>query len=37
MGVVAWLTAIAGAAFLLLAHHLISGQSSSRRGWFAHR
>jgi uncharacterized membrane protein YeaQ/YmgE (transglycosylase-associated protein family) len=33
-----WLTAIAGAAVLLLAYHLISGQSSSRRsGWFAHR
>jgi hypothetical protein len=32
-----WLTAIAGAAILLLGHHLISGQSSSRRGWFAHR
>jgi uncharacterized membrane protein YeaQ/YmgE (transglycosylase-associated protein family) len=33
----AWLTAIAGAAILLLAYHLISGQSSRRRGWFAHR
>ena len=32
-----WLTAIAGAAILLLAYHLVSGQSSSRRGWFAHR
>ena len=32
-----WLTAIAGAAILLLAYHLISGRSSSRRGWFAHR
>jgi uncharacterized membrane protein YeaQ/YmgE (transglycosylase-associated protein family) len=32
-----WLTAIAGAAVLLLAYHLISGQSSSRRGRFAHR
>jgi uncharacterized membrane protein YeaQ/YmgE (transglycosylase-associated protein family) len=32
-----WLTAIAGAAILLLAYHLISGKSSSRRGWFAHR
>jgi uncharacterized membrane protein YeaQ/YmgE (transglycosylase-associated protein family) len=33
-----WLTAIAGAAILLLAYHLFSGQSSSRRsGWFAHR
>jgi uncharacterized membrane protein YeaQ/YmgE (transglycosylase-associated protein family) len=31
-----WLTAIAGAAVLLLAYHLISGQSS-RRSWFAHR
>ena len=32
-----WLTAIAGAAILLLAYHLITRQSSSRRGWFAHR
>jgi uncharacterized membrane protein YeaQ/YmgE (transglycosylase-associated protein family) len=32
-----WLTAIAGAAVLLLLYHLISGQSSSRRGRFAHR
>jgi uncharacterized membrane protein YeaQ/YmgE (transglycosylase-associated protein family) len=33
-----WLTAIAGAAILLLAYHLFSRQSSSRRsGWFAHR
>jgi uncharacterized membrane protein YeaQ/YmgE (transglycosylase-associated protein family) len=32
-----WLTAIAGAAVLLLAYHLFSGQSSTRRGWFAHR
>jgi uncharacterized membrane protein YeaQ/YmgE (transglycosylase-associated protein family) len=32
-----WLTAIAGAAVLLLAYHLISGRSSSRRGLFAHR
>ena len=33
-----WLTAIAGAAVLLLAYHLISGQSAGRRtGWFAHR
>ena len=32
-----WLTAIAGAAILLLAYHLISGKSSTRRGWFAHR
>lgn len=33
-----WLTAIAGAAVLLLAYHLVTGRSSSRRsGWFAHR
>ncbi len=32
-----WLTAIAGAAVLLLAYHLISRQSSGRRRWFAHR
>jgi uncharacterized membrane protein YeaQ/YmgE (transglycosylase-associated protein family) len=32
-----WLTAIAGAAILLLAYHLISGRSSSRRGSFARR
>ncbi len=32
-----WLTAIAGAAVLLLAYHLISGKSSSRRSWLAHR
>ncbi len=37
-----WLTAIAGAAVLLLAYHLITGQTgrsgrSSRRGRFAHR
>ncbi len=32
-----WLTAIAGAAVLLLAYHLISGRSSSRRGLFARR
>jgi uncharacterized membrane protein YeaQ/YmgE (transglycosylase-associated protein family) len=32
-----WLTAIAGAAVLLLVYHLVSGRSSSRRGWFAHR
>ena len=32
-----WLTAIAGAAVLLLAYHLISGRTSSRRGWFARR
>jgi uncharacterized membrane protein YeaQ/YmgE (transglycosylase-associated protein family) len=35
-----WITAIVGAAVLLLAYHLLSGQSSrrSRRsGWFAHR
>jgi uncharacterized membrane protein YeaQ/YmgE (transglycosylase-associated protein family) len=40
-----WLTAIVGAAILLLAYHLITGQSgrssrsrrSGRSGWFAHR
>jgi len=36
-----WITAIAGAAVLLLAYHLITGQSgrsrSRRSGWFAHR
>jgi uncharacterized membrane protein YeaQ/YmgE (transglycosylase-associated protein family) len=32
-----WLTAIAGAAVLLLVYHLVSSRSSSRRGWFAHR
>jgi uncharacterized membrane protein YeaQ/YmgE (transglycosylase-associated protein family) len=32
-----WLTAIAGAAILLLAYHVFSGQSSSRRGRFARR
>jgi uncharacterized membrane protein YeaQ/YmgE (transglycosylase-associated protein family) len=34
-----WLTAIAGAAVLLLAFHLVTGQSgrSRRSGWFAHR
>ncbi len=34
-----WLTAIVGAAILLLAYHLISGKSgrSRRSGWFAHR
>ena len=34
-----WLTAIAGAAVLLLAWHLVTGQSgrSRRTGWFAHR
>ena len=32
-----WLTAVAGAAILLLAYHLVSGKSSSRRSWFAHR
>jgi uncharacterized membrane protein YeaQ/YmgE (transglycosylase-associated protein family) len=32
-----WLTAIAGAAVLLLAYRLITGRSSSRRGLFAHR
>jgi hypothetical protein len=31
-----WLTAIPGAAILLLAYHLISSQSCSRRGRFAH-
>ena len=34
-----WLTAIAGAAVLLLAYHLVTGRSgrSRRSGWFAHR
>src|ERR1022692_1498492 len=34
-----WLTAIAGAAVLLLAYHLVTGQSgrSRRPRWFAHR
>ena len=32
-----WLTSIDGAAVLLLAYHLVSGQSSSRRGRFARR
>jgi uncharacterized membrane protein YeaQ/YmgE (transglycosylase-associated protein family) len=41
-----WITAIAGAAVLLLAYHLVTGQSgrsrsgrsrSRRSGWFAHR
>jgi uncharacterized membrane protein YeaQ/YmgE (transglycosylase-associated protein family) len=34
-----WLTAIVGAAILLLAAHLVTGQSgrSRRSGWFAHR
>jgi uncharacterized membrane protein YeaQ/YmgE (transglycosylase-associated protein family) len=34
-----WLTAIVGAAVLLLAYHLITSQSgrSRRSGWFAHR
>jgi uncharacterized membrane protein YeaQ/YmgE (transglycosylase-associated protein family) len=34
-----WLTAIAGAAVLLLAVHLVTGRSgrSRRSGWFAHR
>ena len=34
-----WLTAIAGAAVLLLAYHLVTGQSGRSRhtGWFAHR
>jgi len=31
-----WLTAVAGAAVLLLVFHLFSGQSSRSR-WFAHR
>jgi uncharacterized membrane protein YeaQ/YmgE (transglycosylase-associated protein family) len=34
-----WLTAITGAAILLLAYHLVTGQSGRSRhtGWFAHR
>jgi uncharacterized membrane protein YeaQ/YmgE (transglycosylase-associated protein family) len=32
-----WLTAIAGAAVLLLAYHLVTAGSSRRSGWFAHR
>ncbi len=34
-----WLTAVPRAAFLLLACHLVTGQSgrSRRTGWFAHR
>jgi uncharacterized membrane protein YeaQ/YmgE (transglycosylase-associated protein family) len=32
-----WLTAIVGAAVLLLAYHLFSGQTSRRSRWFAHR
>jgi len=32
-----WLTAIAGAAVLLLVFHLLTGNSSSRPGRFAHR
>ena len=34
-----WLTAIAAAAVLLVAYHLVTGQSgrSPRTGWFAHR
>jgi uncharacterized membrane protein YeaQ/YmgE (transglycosylase-associated protein family) len=34
-----WLTAIAGAAVLLLVFHLVSGRAgrSRRSGWFAHR
>jgi uncharacterized membrane protein YeaQ/YmgE (transglycosylase-associated protein family) len=34
-----WLTAIAGAAVLLMVFHLATGQSgrSRRSGWFAHR
>jgi uncharacterized membrane protein YeaQ/YmgE (transglycosylase-associated protein family) len=32
-----WLTAIAGAAVLLLVYHLVTGRSSRRSGRFAHR
>src|SRR5580658_5818273 len=34
-----WLTAIVGAAVLLLIYHLVTSQSgrSRRSGWFAHR
>ena len=32
-----WITAIIGAAVLLLAFRLITGRSSSRSRWFAHR
>ena len=34
-----WLTAIAGAAVLLLVYHLVTSRSgrSRRSGWFAHR
>jgi uncharacterized membrane protein YeaQ/YmgE (transglycosylase-associated protein family) len=34
-----WLTAVAGAAVLLLAYHLVTSRSgrSRRSGWFAHR
>jgi uncharacterized membrane protein YeaQ/YmgE (transglycosylase-associated protein family) len=34
-----WVTAVVGAAVLLLAYHLLSGQSgrSRRSRWFAHR
>jgi uncharacterized membrane protein YeaQ/YmgE (transglycosylase-associated protein family) len=32
-----WLTAIIGAAVLLLAYHLVSGKSSRRSGFFARR
>ena len=34
-----WVTAVVGAAVLLLAYHLISARSgrSRRSGWFAHR
>ena len=32
-----WLTAITGAAVLLLAYHLITGRSSRKSRWFAHR
>jgi uncharacterized membrane protein YeaQ/YmgE (transglycosylase-associated protein family) len=32
-----WITAVVGAAVLLLAYHLVSGRSSGRSGWFARR
>jgi uncharacterized membrane protein YeaQ/YmgE (transglycosylase-associated protein family) len=34
-----WVTAVVGAAVLLLAYHVLSSQSgrSRRSGWFAHR
>ena len=32
-----WLTAIAGSAVLLLAYRLLTGRSSGRSRWFAHR